>query len=267
MTLPTVEIGIIGGSGFYELIEDPQEFSIETPYGSPSDSIAVGAVHGTPVAFLPRHGKNHAIAPAEVNYRANVWALHELGVTKVLATNAVGSLKLDIHPGHFVVCDQYVDRTNARKDTYFISDSGLPVTHISSAEPFCPTIREAMVKTCHELGYPVHDGGVVVTIQGPRFSTKAESEWFSSMGWSCVNMTQYPEVNLARELEMCYACLSLVTDYDAGLGVHAAVTSDQAMASLHENIGKQKDVIKRLIANLPKGRTCACNTARGGASF
>lgn len=261
------EIGIIGGSGFYELLDNPEQLTVDTPYGAPSDQIAVGEISGVRVAFLPRHGKNHSVPPAEVNYRANVWALKSIGVKQIIATNAVGSLKLDIHPGDFVICDQVVDRTHSRQDTYFTKDSGKPVTHISFAEPFCPELRAALLKSAQELGYTVHNGGVVVTIQGPRFSTKAESEWFSSLGWSCVNMTQYPEVYLARELEMCYACLSLVTDYDAGLGVHAAVTSTEAMASLNANINKQKEVVKRVVSYLPTAQKCECPTATGGASF
>lgn len=264
---PYAEIGIFGGSGFYELLDDPQEVTIDTPYGPTSDAAMLGEIQGRKVAFMPRHGRNHSVPPAEINFRANLWAMKKLGVTQIIGPNSCGSLKPDIHPGDFVICDQFVDRTNGRKDTFFTQDSGMPVTHIACAEPYCPNMRKVAVEKCKELGITVHDGGTIVTIQGPRFSTKAESEWFSSMGWSCVNMTQYPECYLARELEICYCDISLITDYDAGTGDHEAVTNDQVIKVFNENLEKVKSLIYAMVPALPTVRTCACKDATGGASF
>ncbi|HKW69338.1 MAG TPA: S-methyl-5'-thioadenosine phosphorylase, partial [Candidatus Dormibacteraeota bacterium] len=209
------EIGVIGGSGFYHFLDDVESVRLDTPYGSPSDKIAVGRVGDRGVAFIARHGSRHALPPAAINYRANLWALHSLGVTRVIAPSAAGSLQPSMRPGDIVVCDQFVDRTRGRADTYF--DAGPKVAHVSTAHPYCPVLRDLTVNAAKRGGLPVHDQGTVVVIQGPRFSTQAESRWFSSMGWHLVNMTQYPEVTLARELEICYVNVSLVTDYDAGL--------------------------------------------------
>ncbi|MGI6221510.1 MAG: S-methyl-5'-thioadenosine phosphorylase [Coriobacteriales bacterium] len=266
--IPQAEIGIFGGSGFYSLLEEgAQEVKIDTPYGDPSDVATVGTIAGRKVAFIPRHGKTHSHAPADINYRANLWAMKELGVTQIIGPSSVGSLRLDVHPGDFVITDQVVDRTWGRKDTFFGADSGRKVTHISYAEPYCPEMRKVAIETCKALGYPVHEAGTLVTIQGPRFSTKAESEWFSSMGWSTVNMTQYPECYLARELEICYCNIALVTDYDAGCGEHEAVTNEDVLRVFNENIGKVKQLIFEMVPKLPTVRSCACKDALGGAEM
>ena len=260
--LPKAEIGIFGGSGFYSLFEgDYEEVFIDTKWGQPSDVYTVGTIAGRRVAFLPRHGRNHTFAPGEVNYRANLWGMRELGVTQVIGPCSVGSLSLDIHPGDFVICDQFVDRTSGRADTFFTHAGGYGVQHVPGAKPYCETMRTIVVEKCRELGIPVHDGGTVVTIQGPRFSTEAESEWFQKMGWSVVNMTQYPEAWLARELGMHYVNISLVTDYDAGLGKYAAVTNDDVLRVFNENLHTLRSLINAVVPALPAAGDalpCAC---------
>src|SRR5262245_49193544 len=196
------ELGVFGGSGFTSLLEDADEIEVETPYGKPSAPLVVGELAGRRVAFLPRHGREHELPPHRIPYRANVWAMRELGVRRVLGPCASGALRTDLALGEFVVCDQYVDRTSARADTFY---DGPETTHVSAAEPYCPDLRRLLVETAVELGIPVRDGGTVVVIQGPRFSTRAESNWFQAMGWDATNMTAYPEGHLARELELCYA--------------------------------------------------------------
>jgi 5'-methylthioadenosine phosphorylase len=259
-------VGVFGGSGFYRLLDDVEHLQIRTPYGLPSDRIAVGTVDGTSVAFLPRHGARHTLPPAAINYRANLWAMKQLGVTRVLAPTAAGSLQPHVRPGEFVVCDQFVDRTWGRADTYFAE--GPIVAHVSPADPYCPELRQLAVTTARELGVRVHERGTVVVIQGPRFSTRAESRWFAAMGWEVVNMTQYPEVVLARELELCYVNVSLITDYDAGLeggtGIPPVSVAEveKVFASNNDRIRR---LILRLVPRLPQERTCPCSAAMRGA--
>src|ERR671933_655274 len=222
------DIGVFGGSGFYSLMEGPvDQVSVQTPFGSPSDTFAVGRVGDARVAFLPRHGPQHRIPPHSINYRANLWAMAQLGVTRVIAPTAAGSLQPHIKPGDFVVCDQFVDRTYAREQTFY---DGPRVVHISSADPYCADLRARSIGAGRELGITVHERGTVVVIQGPRFSTRAESRWYSAQGWEVINMTQYPEVALARELEMCYTNLSLITDYDVGVEEDPTVSAVSAEA-------------------------------------
>ncbi len=210
----TAEIGVFGGSGFYSLVDRCREVKIETPYGAPSDVVALGEIAKRKVAFLPRHGKSHSLPPHMINYRANLWAMRELGVSRIIGPCAAGSLKASVKPGDFVVCDQLVDRTTARKDTFY---DGPITTHVSFAYPYCPEMRLLAIESIRRAGVTVHERGTVVTVQGPRFSTVAESRWYSSAGWEVINMTQYPEAYLARELQICYANISLITDYDVGL--------------------------------------------------
>ena len=193
----TAEIGVFGGSGFYSLLDDVREIKVDTPYGAPSDSIFLADVAGRRVAFLPRHGRRHTIPPHRINYRANVWAMKSLGVKAAISPCAAGSLQLQVKPGDFVVCDQFVDRTSGRADTFF---DGPIVTHLSSAETYDPVLRRLAIETIRDHGIEVHERGTVVVIQGPRFSTKSESKWFSDAGWEVINMTQYPEAWLCREL-------------------------------------------------------------------
>jgi 5'-methylthioadenosine phosphorylase len=255
-------VGIFGGSGFYSLLDDVEMVDVETPYGAPSGPIAVGDVEGVAVAFLPRHGPRHTLPPAAINYRANLWAMKELGVTRVLAPTAAGSLQPEIGPGDFVVCDQFVDRTWGRADTFH--PTGPVVAHVGVADPYCPELRRLAVDCGREQGVTMHDRGTVVVIQGPRFSTRAESRWFSSMGWEVINMTQYPEVVLARELELCYVNVSLITDYDVGLAGQPGV-SPVSVAEVENvfagNIEKVRALVLALAPRIPAERTCPCVTA------
>jgi 5'-methylthioadenosine phosphorylase len=260
------EVGVFGGSGLYQLLDDVNFINIETPFGAPSDDIAIGMVGDRAVAFIPRHGRKHALPPGAINYRANLWALQSIGVTRVIAPTAVGSLQPHIKPGELVVCDQFVDRTSGRADTFF--DRGPKVVHISTAQPYCPVLRDLAVTTAGALDVKVHPEGTVVVIQGPRFSTRAESKWFSSNGWDVVNMTQYPEVALARELEMCYLNVALVTDYDAGLEGHPdvkPVSVEDVEKNFATNMAMMRDMILRIIPIIPAQRDCPCGSAMKGA--
>ena len=243
------EIGVFGGSGFYSLLEDVHEAKIDTPYGPPSDSFFLATVAGRKVAFLPRHGRRHTIPPHKVNYRANVWAMRSLGVKAVISPCAAGSLQLHVEPGHFVVSDQFVDRTNGRADTFF---DGPIVSHVSSAEIYDPVLRGIALDVIREHGITVHDGGTVVVIQGPRFSTRAESKWFSDAGWEVINMTQYPEAYLCRELGMAVVNIALITDYDAGVleGTHA-VTAHDVLAVFEQNAERIRKVVVDMIGRFP----------------
>jgi 5'-methylthioadenosine phosphorylase len=257
------DIGVFGGSGFYSLMEGAiEQVSVQTPFGSPSDSIAIGQLGGVRVAFLPRHGPRHHIPPHAINYRANLWAMAQLGVTRVIAPTAAGSLQPHIKPGDFVVCDQFVDRTYAREQTFY---DGPRVVHISTAEPYCPDLRQHSIAVGRELGITVHERGTVVVIQGPRFSTRAESQWFSRQGWEVINMTQYPEAVLARELEMCYVNIALITDYDAGLeggdqGVRP-VSVAEVVRVLNDNNARVRRLIELLLPRVHGARTCPCSRA------
>ena len=251
------EIGIIGGSGFYQFAEGgAEEISVETPYGPPSGKITLMTVSGRRVAFLPRHGRAHTLPPHRVPYHANLWALKSLGVTRVLAPSAVGSLQAAIAPGDFVVNDQFVDRTHSRADTFF---DGPDIVHVSSADCYCPQLRGLAIDAAKQNHVRVHETGTVVVIQGPRFSSKAESRWFTQMGWDIVSMTQYPEVILARELALCYTTLSLVTDYDAGLvSDTAAVQTHDVLAVLARNTENVKRVLQSMLSQMPPQRLCSC---------
>lgn len=259
------EIGIFGGSGFYSLLSDVKEVWVETPYGAPSDHIALGTVHGHKVAFLPRHGKDHRFPPHMVPYRANLWAMKSLGVQRVIGPCAAGSLQPHVEPGHFVVCDQFVDRTSGRRDTFY---DGPTTTHISVADPYCPEMRAVAIAKARELGITVHDHGTVVVIQGPRFSTRSESRWFSQMGWEVINMTQYPEVALARELDMCYVNISLITDFDAGLEGRPEVkpvSHEEVLKVFSANNDKLRGLLLAMVKDMPSSRACACGeTVRKG---
>jgi 5'-methylthioadenosine phosphorylase len=260
------EIGVIGGSGFYSLLDDVREVKVDTPYGSPSDSVFLASVGGRGLAFLPRHGRRHTIPPHRVNYRANVWALRSLGVKAVISPCAAGSLQRHVEPGHFVVADQFVDRTSGRADTFF---DGPIVTHVSSAEIYDPTLRRLALTVIREHGITAHDGGTVVVIQGPRFSTKAESKWFSDAGWEVINMTQYPEAYLCRELGMAVVNISLITDYDAGvLEGTEAVTAHDVLAVFEQNSARIREVVLDMIGRMPAdldalGAAAALDPTRG----
>jgi len=246
----TAAIGVFGGSGFYEFLDAPEEVVIDTPYGPPAAPITVGTVAGRRVAFMPRHGKQHDFAAHRVPFRANVWAMHAVGVRVIIAPCSVGSLQADIHPGQLVVIDQLVDRTWGRPDTFHDvggpadePGSGGPVHHQSFADPYDAQLRAALVAASTRVGADVIDGGTMVVINGPRFSTRAESRWFRSMGWHVVNMTGYPEAVLAAELGIRYAGVALVTDYDAGVDGHEPVTMDAVFATMRANVTRVRELI------------------------
>jgi len=244
------EIGVFGGSGFYSLLEDVREIKVDTPYGAPSDSFFLASVAGRGVAFLPRHGRRHTIPPHRINYRANVWAMRSLGVKAVISPCAAGSLTLAVKPGDFVVCDQFVDRTSGQRPHTFYD--GPIVTHLSSAETYHPILRQLAIETIRDHGIEVHERGTIVVIEGPRFSTKSESKWFSDAGWEVISMTQYPEAYLCRELGMAVVNISLITDYDAG--VHEGTEAVDAMSVLEvfaQNAERIQKVVLDLIGRFP----------------
>ena len=255
------EIGVFGGSGLYELLDDVEEVEVETPFGAPSAPPVLGAIGGKRVAFLPRHGRRHELPPAQINYRANVWAFRELGVRRIIGPCASGALRADLGLGEFVVCDQFVDRTAGRKDTFY---EGPETTHVSAADPYCPDLRRILVETAGELGIPARDGGTVEVIQGPRFSTHAESAWFQRMGWDVINMTAYPECHLARELELCYATIAMVTDYDVGVEGSEPVSADRVVEVFAGNNAKLRELLFAAIPKIgPQPDDICANALRG----
>lgn len=262
--MPHADIGVFGGSGFYSLFKDAQAVWVDTPYGAPSAKITIADISGKKVAFLPRHGEDHRFPPHRVPYRANLWAMKSLGVKKILAPCAVGSLQPNLKPGSFVICDQFVDRTSGRECTFY---DGPKVVHLSVADPYCPTLRRQVLETALEMNLDVQGEGTMVVIQGPRFSTRAESKWFTSMGWSVVGMTGVPECVLARELEMCYVNISLITDYDVGTeGLVKPVTMDEVARVFAENTQKVKDLILTLCERIDIDDDCSCHHALEGAN-
>jgi 5'-methylthioadenosine phosphorylase len=260
----SAEIGVFGGSGFYSLIEGAHEAWVETPYGAPSDKVALGEIAGRRVAFLPRHGKDHRFPPQAINYRANLFAMKALGVKWIVGPTAAGSLDVRVKPGSMAVCDQLVDRTSGRKDTFY---DGPITTHVSFADPYCPTLRPIAIDVLKSLGIETHERGTVVVIQGPRFSTRSESKWFQSQGWEVINMTQYPEVYLARELEMCYANISLITDYDVGLEGMPPVSHHDVIEVFNRNNERVKTAIGKIVERIPADADCSCRHALEGARF
>ena len=256
-------LGVIGGSGFYEFLEEAHTGRVDTPYGKPSSDITLGKIHGTDVAFIARHGTKHQYPPHKVPYKANIWAFKELGVTRIIAVSAVGSLKENIKPGEFLLPDQFVSM--ARRDDSFYDNE---TVHINVADPYCNELREIMNKELTRLKFPVHTKGTIVVVQGPRFSTKAESEYFRKQGWDIINMTQYPENVLAREKEICYVNISLITDYDTGVKSNPdikPVDIQEILRVLKENNEKIKSVIFEIAPKISKERKCPCATALGNA--
>lgn len=244
------DIGVFGGSGFYSFLEDAEPVKVETPYGSPSATVMIGTLHGKRVAFLPRHGADHSLPPHMINYRANVWAFKSLGVQRVICPCAAGSLQKHVKPGDFVICDQFVDRTSGRKDTFF---DGPMTTHVSAADPYSEELRKLAVQAAKDEGIPVHETGTVVVIQGPRFSTRSESKWFKDQGWEVINMTQYPEAYLVKELEMDPVNISLITDYDTGVEGIEPVSHAEVIRVFTENNDKLRRLLFRLIELMPNG--------------
>ena len=257
------DIGVFGGSGFYSFLDDVTEVALDTPYGPPSAPVTVGEVAGRRVAFLPRHGRRHELVPHRINYRANLWAMRMLGVTRVLGPCAAGSLQPHVQPGDFVVCDQLVDRTWGRPDTFY---EGPQPHHVSYADPYCGELSAAVSTSAEAAGIRVHGAGTVVVVQGPRFSTRAESRWYRAQGWEVINMTQYPEAYLARELGLCYSAIALITDYDTGVeGEEGAVPVTQAevFEFFQRNVERVRSLLFDVVAGVPAKRECHCVEAMG----
>ncbi|MGE0881069.1 MAG: S-methyl-5'-thioadenosine phosphorylase [Acidimicrobiia bacterium] len=257
-------IGVFGGSGLYRFLERTKEITLSTPYGEPTAPVTIGRVGSHEVAFLPRHGVRHQFPPHRINFRANLHAFRDLGVTRVLAPCASGSLRPEIEPGHFVACDQLIDMTSGRSGTFF---DGPTTNHISFADPYCEELRTHVVATARRRNDPVHDAGTVVVINGPRFATRAESRWYRNAGADVINMTQAPEAPLARELGLCYTAVALITDYDTGvegLDHIAPVTQEEVMRFFDANIDRVRDLLVATIESLPEQRSCACAGAPNG---
>ena len=258
---PRAEIGVFGGSGFYKFFKGSEELAVRTPYGKTSGKVTLSEIGGKTIAFIPRHGAHHEYPPHMVPYRANVMAFKLLGATRIIAPNAVGSLKAEIKPGDLVVCDQFVNFTTGRKDTYY---DGPETTHIGMAQPYCPQMREIAMGAAKRMGLRFHRSGTVVVIQGPRFSTTAESRFFARQGWDVINMTQYPEVVLAREQELCYLNISLATDYDAGLEGDPTVepvSHEEVIKVFNSKMESLRELIVEIVKALPQRRACDCGTA------
>jgi 5'-methylthioadenosine phosphorylase len=251
---------IIGGSGFYEMegLSDLEEVRIDTPFGPTSDAIVLGTLEGVGVAFLPRHGVGHRILPSDLPVQANIYALKTLGVEFILGISAVGSLREDIEPLHMVVPDQLIDRTRGRRSTFF--GEGL-VAHISLADPFCPALRDVLVDSARETGAEVHAGGTYVVMEGPAFSTRAESHLYRSWGGDVIGMTALPEAKLAREAEICYAILACSTDYDCWHEDEEDVSADLIVANLLKNVEVSRAAAKTALGRLPSSRSCPCESA------
>ncbi|MFF9687318.1 S-methyl-5'-thioadenosine phosphorylase [Streptomyces sp. NPDC014623] len=267
----TAEIGVIGGSGFYSFLEDVTEVQVDTPYGAPSDSLFLGELAGRRVAFLPRHGRGHHLPPHRINYRANLWALRSVGVRQVLGPCAVGGLRPEYGPGTLLVPDQMVDRTKARTQTFYdgepLADGSRPnVVHLGFADPYCPEGRKAALAAARGRGWEPVDGGTLVVVEGPRFSTRAESRWHAAMGWSVVGMTGHPEAVLARELNLCYTTLTLVTDLDAGAEAGEGVNHAEVLEVFAANVDRLRSVLFDAVAALPaeEDRDCVCAHALDG---
>ena len=254
------DIGVLGGSGFYAFLEDVRTVPMDTPYGDPAGDPVIGAIAGRSVAFIPRHGADHRYPPHQIPYRANLWALRALGVREVIGPCAVGGLRPDLGPGSLVIPDQLVDRTSGRVQTYY--DHG--AVHVSFADPYCPRGRAAATRVARDDGWPVTDGGTMIVVEGPRFSTRAESQWYAGLGGSIVNMTGHPEAVLARELELCYTAVALVTDLDAGVSAGEAVTQEEIFRVFGESIPRLRTTIAGIVAALPHERDCACAHALDG---
>lgn len=251
-------VGIIGGTGMYDadFLSEPKEILVETPYGKPSQPVTSGKIGGVDVVLIPRHGKGHILNPTNVNYRANIWAMKQLGVGRIIAPCAVGSLKEEFKPGDLVFTDQFIDRTTKRASTFYDKEK---VCHISMAEPFCPEMRKLLHHSAEMLGLPHHKAGTNVVVEGPRFSTLAESNLFRSWNCDTINMTMVPECVLAREAEICYAAVAQVTDYDCWKG--EAVTAEMVIATLKSNVEKTKRLLLDVIPKIPAAASCGCHAA------
>ena len=258
--MPQAKIAVIGGSGLYDIegLENIEEVDINTPFGKPSDKIVVGKLEGTGIAFLPRHGRGHRILPTEVPYRANIYALKSIGVERIIGINSVGSLKEEYKPNDLLIPDQLIDRTSGRTSTFF--GEGI-VAHIPFGEPFCSLLSQLVYQAAKDAGATVHQGGTCVVMEGPAFSTKAESFLYRSWGADVIGMTALPEAKLAREAEICYAVIACITDYDCWRRDHDAVTAEMIIGRLRQNIDTAKRIIKLAVQKVPPKRDCDCATA------
>jgi 5'-methylthioadenosine phosphorylase len=258
--MPQAKIGVIGGSALYSIEEltDIKELDIDTPFGKPSDRIAVGKVSGVEVAFLPRHGKGHHLSPTEVPYRANIYALKSLGVEHIISVTAVGSLREEMKPGDLVIPDQLIDRTRNRASSFF---GGGIVAHVIFAEPFCPVLSKTLFEAAREVDITVHQGGTYVVMEGPAFSTRAESHLYRSWGASLIGMTALPEAKLAREAEICYATIAGVTDYDCWQEACAPIPIDTILETQRSQTRKIREIITLAVSRIPETRRCECATA------
>jgi 5'-methylthioadenosine phosphorylase len=255
------EIGVIGGSGFYEFLSAADEVTLDTPFGVPSDPIVVGDVAGRSVAFVPRHGRDHRFPPHKIPYRANLWALRSLGVRQIVAPTAVGSLTPAHGPGRLAIPDQLVDRTTSRIQTFY--DEGGAV-HVPFADPYCPVGRAQAIAAARAADWDLAESGTLVVIEGPRFSTRAESHWYAAQGWTLIGMTGHPEAVLARELALCYTAVALVTDTDAGVEEGEGVTQDEVFRVFALNVARLRDLVTDIVKNLPPDRNCPCPHALDG---
>ena len=258
--MPKAKIGVIGGTGLYDIegMTDIEEVDITTPFGKPSEAITIGKLEGAGIAFLPRHGKGHHILPAEIPVRANIYALKSLGVEWLIATNSAGSFKPEIKPGDLVIPDQLIDRTRSRVNSFF--GEGI-VVHIPFADPFCPVLSQILYQAAQEVGASVHQGGTYVAMEGPAFSTRAESRLYRSWGADIIGMTALPEAKLAREAEICYATIAHACDYDSWQEKSQPVTVDTILNILRQNVDTVKKIIKLVVSRIPEKRDCGCATA------
>jgi 5'-methylthioadenosine phosphorylase len=258
--LQQAEIGIIGGSGLYAMpgLINPHQIEVDTPFGAPSDAFVAGELEGRQVVFLARHGRGHRLMPTELNFRANIFAMKKLGVERIISVSAVGSLKLEHKPTEFVIPDQFIDRTSQRPSTFF--GEGI-VGHVSFGDPICATVAKAIQQGAESAGVIAKQGGVYVCMEGPQFSTRAESNLYRSWGADVIGMTNLQEAKLAREAEICYATMAMVTDYDCWHDGHDAVTVEQVIAVLHQNSANAAKAVRTAVAAMPRERACACSTA------
>ena len=257
-------IGVIGGSGLYDMegLKVLEEVRLETPFGNPSDAYIVGELDGRRIVFLPRHGRGHRISPSELNFRANIWGMKKLGADAILAVSAVGSMRKEIEPGHMVVIDQFFDRTKGRISTFFTDGV---VAHVTFADPVCSEIRKVLIASGKKVGATVHEKGTYLCMEGPQFSTRAESNVYRSWGMDVVGMTNLQEAKLAREAEICYATLALSTDYDCWYEEHDDVTIEMVIATLTKNVETAKKIVKQAVTALGVERSCGCRTAMRNA--
>ncbi len=253
-------VGVIGGSGLYDIegLKSVREIRVRTPFGAPSDAIIVGTLEGTRVAFLSRHGRGHRLNPSEINYRANIYALKSLGVSRVISVSAVGSMKESIEPGDVVIPDQFIDLTKRRASTFF--EGGI-VAHVAFGEPICAALAQALASSSEGLGASLHRGGTYLCMEGPQFSTKGESQLYRQWGVDVIGMTNMPEAKLAREAELCYATMALVTDYDCWHQTEEAVTVEAILATLHQNVALAKQILRKVVPSVVEAPACPCHRA------